>query len=251
MRLRRLVSLAAGAALVLSLGAAAPSGAASVPDDQPLPPYTISNPPLAPISTDGGTTTVRQGVLHHAAYDIEIPPRWNGELVMWAHGYAGQGTVLTVGTPGFGLREKLVGEGYAWAASSYYDNGYDVRAGVLGTHDLAGLFARLRSRPRRTYIAGVSMGGHIIGRSLEQYPFMYAGALPMCGELGDDRLFDFFLDYNLAAQDLAGDTRLPGPGRLPDERGAAHRARARPGHAAAGRPGHHHRPGQTASLHRR
>jgi hypothetical protein len=211
MRLRPLASLAAGLAMVLSLGAVASSAAAEVPDDQPLPPYTISNPPLAPLSPGGEPTTVRQGVYHHAAYDIEIPRRWNGELVMWAHGYRGQGTVLTVDTPDFGLREKLVGEGYAWAASSYYDNGYDVRAGVLGTHDLAGLFARTWHRPKRTYIAGVSMGGHVIGRSLEEYPFAYAGALPMCGVLGDDRLFDFFLDYNLVAQDLAGVRAYPPP----------------------------------------
>ena len=211
MRLRRFLAVAAAAATVLSLGAAAPSAAGSVPDDRPLPPYTISNPPLPPLSTAGGPTTVRQGVYHHAAYDIEVPPHWNGELVMWAHGYRGQDTVLTVDPPGFGLREKLIGEGYAWAASSYYDNGYDVRAGVTGTHDLAGLFGRLWRHPRRTYIAGVSMGGHVIGRSLEQYPFQYAGALPMCGVLGDDRLFDFFADYNLVAQDLAGVDAYPPP----------------------------------------
>jgi hypothetical protein len=209
MRRRRFAALAAGAAMVLSLGTATPSAAAPVPDDRPLPPYTISNPPLPPLSTGGEPTTVRQGVFHHAAYDIEVPAHWNGELVMWAHGYRGQDTVLTVDPPDFDLRRKLVGEGYAWAASSYADNGYDVRAGVVGTHDLAGLFARQWHRPKRTYIAGVSMGGHIIGRSLEQYPFEYSGALPMCGVLGDDRLFDFFLDYNVVAQDLSGVRAYP------------------------------------------
>jgi hypothetical protein len=211
MRLRRFMSLTAGAAIALSLGTAAPSGAASVPDDRPLPPYTISNPPLPPLTAGGEPTTVRQGVFHHAAYDIEIPPHWNGELVMWAHGYRGLGTVLTVDPPAFGLRQKLIGEGYAWAASSYADNGYDVRAGVVGTHDLADLFSRLEHRPRRTFIAGVSMGGQVIGRSLEQYPYRYSGALPMCGVLGDNRLFDFFLDYNLVAQDLAGVRAYPPP----------------------------------------
>lgn len=211
MRLRRLASLTAGLVLVLSPATAFSSAAASVPDDQPLPPYTISNPPLAPLSPGGEPTTVRQGVHHHAAYDIEIPRRWNGELVMWAHGFRGDGTVLTVDPPDFGLREKLVAEGYAWAASSYADNGYDVRSGVVETHDLTALFTRTWHRPRRTFIAGVSMGGHVIGRSLEEYPFQYAGALPMCGVLGDDRLFDYFLDYNLVAQDLAGVRAYPAP----------------------------------------
>jgi hypothetical protein len=211
MRLRRLASLVTAAAVALSLGTTPRAVAATIPDDQPLPPYTVSNPPLAPLTVDGRPTTVRQGVLHHAAYDIEVPPRWNGELVMWAHGYRGQSTTLTVDPPSFGLRQKLIAEGYAWAASSYADNGYDVRTGVVGTRDLADLFARAERRPRRTYIAGVSMGGHVIGRSIEQYPGFYAGALPMCGVLGDDRLFDFFLDYNLVAQDLAGVRAYPPP----------------------------------------
>ncbi|GAA4639753.1 alpha/beta hydrolase [Actinoallomurus vinaceus] len=211
MRLRRFACLVTGAAVALSLGTAPPAGATAVPDDQPLPPYTISNPALAPLTVGGRPTTVRQGVFHHAAYDIEVPPNWNGELVMWAHGYRGQTTTLTVDPPNFGLREKLVGEGYAWAASSYADNGYDVRTGVVGTRDLADLFGRLEHRPKRTYITGVSMGGHVIGRSIEQYPHFYSGALPMCGVLGDNRLFDFFLDYNLVAQDLAGVRAYPPP----------------------------------------
>ncbi|GAA0351647.1 hypothetical protein NE235_23325 [Actinoallomurus spadix] len=211
MRLRRLASLISVAAVAVSLGTAPPAGAATVPDDRPLPPYTISNPALPPLTVGGRTTTVRQGVFHHAAYDIEVPPNWNGELVMWAHGYRGASTTLTVDPPAFGLRQKLIGEGYAWAASSYADNDYDVRSGVVETRDLAGLFTRLQRRPRRTYLAGVSMGGHVIGRSIEQYPGLYSGALPMCGVLGDNRLFDFFLDYNLVAQDLAGVRAYPPP----------------------------------------
>jgi hypothetical protein len=218
--IRRLCCLAAAAALALGVVGAAPAssarplpgtGAGSVPGGQPLPGYTIDNPPLAPAVVHGVPARVLQGVHEHAAYDIEVPPRWNGELVLWAHGFRGNGTVLTVDAPAFGLRQKLLDEGYAWAASSYADNGYDVRAGVLNTADLALLFQRLVHPPRRTMIAGVSMGGHIIGRSLEQFPGLYAGALPMCGVLGDDALFDFFLDYNVVAQDLAGVRAYPIP----------------------------------------
>ncbi|MCP3788162.1 hypothetical protein NLX85_32865 [Micromonospora sp. A3M-1-15] len=208
--LRRL--LAAGAALTLTvgLGGAAPALAA---DDgsQPLPGYTISNPPLAPLVVDGATTTVRQGVHEHAGYVIETPARWNGDLVMWAHGYRGQGTVLSPEPPGYDLRQRLLAQGYAWASSSYDRNGYDIRSGVLGTRALADFFADTVKRPKRVYIAGVSMGGHIIGRSLEQYPGYYDGALPMCGVLGDHELFDFFLDYNLVAQALAGVPAYPTP----------------------------------------
>lgn len=210
MRIMRFRPLAVLSALVLSV--VVPVGAARadrVPGDQPLPGYTIDNPPLAPVQVHGKPSRVMQGVHRHAAYDIEVPPHWNGKLALWAHGYAGQGRVLKVEPPQYGLRQRLLDQGYAWAASSYYDNGYDVRAGVLSTRDVAELFAREVGRPKQRIIAGVSMGGHIIGRSLEQFPGYYNGALPMCGVLGDNELFDYFLDYNLVAQDLSGVREYP------------------------------------------
>jgi pimeloyl-ACP methyl ester carboxylesterase len=200
------------AAALVTVGAIAPVPAtAHVPTDQPLPNYTITNPPLAPVLIGGVATIVRQGVHGHAGYIIEVPPQWNGDLVMWAHGYRGNGLVLTVDPPGFGMRDKLLNQGYAWAASSYYDNGFDTRAGVLSTKDLADHFRSLVGMPHRVYIAGVSMGGYVVGRSIEQYPFFYDGALPMCGVLGDQTLLDFFLDYNLVAQAIAGIQTYPLP----------------------------------------
>jgi hypothetical protein len=209
---RRLLTLAAAASLVI--GALPSTASAKGPKDdggQPLPGYTVLNPPLTPLVVGGRSTTVYQGIFEHAAFDIEVPASWNGDLVMFAHGYHGQGTVLTVQPPPDGLREKLVGQGYAWAASSYYDNGYDVRAGVLSTHDLADHFGDVVRRPHRTYLIGESMGGHITGRSIEQYPHFYRGAMPMCGVLGDNELFDFFLDENVVAQDLADQPAFPPP----------------------------------------
>ncbi|MFD0205271.1 MULTISPECIES: hypothetical protein [Saccharothrix] len=199
-----------GLALVLVL-LAPPAAAATPPGDQPLPGYTINNPPLPPALVGGEPSRVLQGVHEHAAYTIEVPPRWNGRLAMWAHGYRGASTVLTVDPPGYGLRQKLLDQGFAWAASSYYANGYDVKAGVLGTHALAKHFHKLVGKPRDTFIAGVSMGGHVIGRSLEQFPGFYRGALPLCGVLGDHELFDFFLDYNLTAQAISGIRAWPAP----------------------------------------
>ena len=122
----RLLTLCAAISLLI-LGLATPATGSPKDDgSQPLPGYTVNNPPLAPTTGSGGPTTVYQGVFNHAAFDIEVPSKWNGNLVMYAHGYRGQDMVLTVDPPPFGLRQKLVDEGYAWAASSYYDNGYDV-----------------------------------------------------------------------------------------------------------------------------
>ena len=106
--------LAAGATFALTVGLAGAAPAAADPGDdgsQPLPGYTISNPPLAPLDVRGAPSTVRQGVHRHAGYIIEIPPAWNGELVMWAHGYRGQTTVLSPETPNYGLRQRLLEAG--------------------------------------------------------------------------------------------------------------------------------------------
>ncbi|MEV4499796.1 hypothetical protein AB0J84_29365 [Micromonospora arborensis] len=211
--LRRLLAATATLTLAVGLAGAAPASATGRDPSggQPLPGYTIENPPLAPLVVGGRSTTVRQGVHRHAGYIIEVPARWNGDLVLWAHGYRSQGTVLSPEPPGFGLRQRLLEQGYAWASSSYDRNGFDIRSGVLGTKDLSDHFGRTVRRPHHTYIAGVSMGGYVIGRSLEQYPGYYDGALPMCGVLGDQTLLDFYLDYNLVAQALAGVPAYPTP----------------------------------------
>jgi hypothetical protein len=175
----------------------------------PHPGYTIVPPALAPLTVGGAPSRLLTGELDGAGYAIEVPPHWNGRLVMWAHGFRGDGPLLTVDPPAFGLRQRFLDEGYAWAASSYDRNGYDVASGVRSTRELVARFGSLVGRPSRTYLAGVSMGGHVIGRSLEQYPGLYSGALPMCGVLGDHDLFDYFLDYQVSAQALAGIRSYP------------------------------------------
>ncbi len=206
-----LVLLVGGAPALAEPPQAVPGTGHRVPGDQPLPGHTVRNPPLAPEVVDGQPTRVLQGIHRHAAYIVEVPAKWNGRLAMWAHGYRGTGTVLTVDPPAYGLRTQMLRQGYAWAASSYYTNGYDVRAGVTSTRDLAEHFGRLVAKPEQVLIAGASMGGHVIGRSLEQYPGFYDGALPVCGVLGDHELFDFILDYQLTAQALAGIRAYPVP----------------------------------------
>ncbi|GAC1345312.1 MAG: alpha/beta hydrolase [Myxococcales bacterium] len=165
--------------------------------------YTITPPEKGFDPLPGVATQRYWGVSDGAAYRIEVPANWNGKLVLYAHGYRGTGFVLYVSNPP--LREYLARNGYAWAASSYSKNFYDVRQGVLDTHALSGVFqARTGQTPSSTYVTGHSMGGHITGALIEQYPDAYVGALPMCGVMGDVALFDYFLDYNLVAQTLAG-----------------------------------------------
>ncbi|MEK8105811.1 hypothetical protein NKG94_12940 [Micromonospora sp. M12] len=186
--LRRLLAATATLTLAVGLAGAAPASATDrdPTGGEPLPGYTIENPPLAPLVVGGTPTTVRQGVHRHAAYIIEVPARWNGDLVVWAHGYRGQGTVLSPEPPAFGLRERLLEQGTRGRRLVRPERLQHPLRGA-GHQDLADHFGRAVRRPQHTYLAGVSMGGYVIGRSLEQYPVTTTGAADV-RVLGDQTL---------------------------------------------------------------
>jgi pimeloyl-ACP methyl ester carboxylesterase len=173
-----------------------------VPQVAPPNPYFVDQAKL-PFQASPGTTTSRYwGVKDNAGYRIEVPQNWNGELVLYAHGFRGGGAELTITNPA--IRSYLIQQGFAWAASSYSRNGYDVKVGVEDSYALIEVFTGLVSKPNSVYMTGHSMGGHVTGVTIERYPNAFVGALPMCGVMGDVELFDFFLNYNLVAQSLAG-----------------------------------------------
>lgn len=136
------------------------------------------------------------GVLNGAAYRVEVPKNWNGKLVMYAHGYA-------------------------WVASSYSKNYYDVRVGVEDTNALALEFSKIAlansrtlAAPAKVFITGHSMGGHITAAAIEDeayatavHKLRYNGAVPMCGVVGDTELFDTFDAIEVSA--LAGIPNYP------------------------------------------
>src|SRR6266568_1875404 len=149
--------------------------------------------PFAPIASDG------------AAYRIEVPPQWNGTLVMYAHGFRGTGNVVWVDQPQ--LRQYFVDHGYAWAASSYAINGYDPGDGVVDTHDLLQAFPSITGlHARQAIMSGLSMGGEITVAEIEAYKGEFAGAMPYCGVLAGNNLFDYYLGANVTAAGLTGTT---------------------------------------------
>ena len=89
---------------------------------------------LLPFDPLAGAST-QWGVHAGAAYLIEVPDNWNGDLVLYAHGFRGVGPELTVDPPR--IRAHLIANGYAWASSSYRANGYVPGTGAHDTHRLA------------------------------------------------------------------------------------------------------------------
>ena len=166
------------------------------------PTYTLDRTKLPFDALAAAVSQRAWGVLHGAGWRAEVPEDWNGELVMWAHGFAGYGPELNVDNPPF--RAWLLANHFAWAASSYSQNGYVVEQGARDTFALAREFGRRYGKPVQTYMTGASMGGHITGYSIERYPNAYDGAMPVCGVLGDRELFDFFTDFHLVTQTVTG-----------------------------------------------
>ncbi len=139
-------------------------------------------------------------------YRVEIPDNWNGELALYAHGFVSnagaQGSALRVGNSP--IRQHLIEQGYAWAASSYRCNGYVPGQGLLDTMALTDLFTKFNGgrAPQRVYLTGTSMGGHVTVLGMHQFPTSFAGGLAMCP--AGPELFDFFAATGAAAEVITG-----------------------------------------------
>jgi len=181
------------------------AGAASQPTTASTPsgwatPRTL---PVTPVAADFKVQDPRFDALPGAraifgtydggGYQIEVPDNWNGSVVYFAHGFRGNGAELTVSPPP--LRQYLVSNGYAWAASSYSANGYRPGIAARDTLALRDVVAEKIGAPKRSYLYGQSMGGNVATVSLEQYPTAYDGALAECGALSGQGIVDYFFSW--------------------------------------------------------
>jgi hypothetical protein len=204
---KSLVRLVCGLLAGLLLVGAAPSVGAQVVAPVPTPTPAagrqtqfgvVRDPSFAPLTG----ASVDAGFYDGGAYRIEVPVRWNGALVIFAHGYRGEGPDIFVSDSP--IRQHLIEKGYAWAASSYRGNSYRPDWGVDDTLAVRDLFIQHHGPPRWTILHGQSMGGHILVASLEQHPDVYQAALSECGVMTGIGQFDFLAAYTAAADYLSG-----------------------------------------------
>ncbi len=149
--------------------------------------------------------TQRSGAL----YRICMPDLndWNGDLVIFAHGYVAPNEPLTIPDlelpGGLSISELVNKLGFAFATTSYSTNGLAVREGIEDLRDLIDIFTSVHGQPRYVYLVGGSEGGVITALAVEQYPQVFDGGLAACGPVGDFRwqinywgdfrvLFDYF-----------------------------------------------------------
>ncbi len=129
-----------------------------------------------------------------ALYRICLPSgQWNGDLVLWAHGYVAPNQPLAIPdsqlpTPAgdtFSISQLVTQFGYAFATSSYSVNGLAIPQGVADLADLMNIFTQTIGYPNRVFLIGGSEGGLVAALSIEKHPELYTGALAACGPVGD------------------------------------------------------------------
>jgi pimeloyl-ACP methyl ester carboxylesterase len=131
---------------------------------------------------------------------------WNGQLVVFAHGYVEATKPLdfyNLDLPdGTSLPALLEGLGFAFATTTYRQNGLAILEGVDDIRELIAAFQK-KHDALRTYITGASEGGLVAALLAERSPHLFSAGLATCGPIGDFRaqlnyfdnfriLFDYF-----------------------------------------------------------
>lgn len=122
-------------------------------------------------------------------YALYIPANWNGDAVYYAHGIRPPEPYAPISLDDqdnfFAVRDALGALGYAFAYSSFSENGLAVKDGAERTHQLRGLLAsELQTTPTRSYLTGYSLGALVALELGERFPAEYNGVLTMCGMVG-------------------------------------------------------------------
>ncbi len=165
----------------------------------------------APRAESDRAAISRSGVLGGASYLIEAPAKWEGGLVVFAHGIQrGPGPGAVTAPP---MAGHILGSGHAWIASGYRAREYQPHLFVEDTNALRELFLKEIGRPRWTIIYGQSMGGHIVVASLELHPGLYQGGLAECGLVDGIGIADYLTAYTAAAELISGVPLLDAPDR--------------------------------------
>jgi pimeloyl-ACP methyl ester carboxylesterase len=162
---------------------------------------------------------VYRGTLNGAAARIALPQAWNGDLVIYAHGYTMPGqTPAGLGETPWedSLRQIFLARGFAFAESDYRTQGWAVKEALEDLEQLRQHVGTAFGSVRRTYIVGHSMGGLLTLATLERHPTVYAGGLALCPAsapaltLFQDPLFDLLVAFDYYFPDVIarGDSTL-------------------------------------------
>ena len=126
-----------------------------------------------------------------AAYRICMPAVWNGDLMIYAHGYVSPTRPVGIpedqlDLPGVGRIDTIItNQGYAFATTGYSVNGLAVVPAQADLIDLVNIFEQKKGRADKVLLAGVSEGGLIAALLAERTPSVFDGVLALCGPYGN------------------------------------------------------------------
>ena len=160
---------------------------------------------LLALTTTATAQTVHTGQTEGGAFfAIIVPPNWNGDLVVWNHGY--QFSPIAPVNPSLDPIESDMGplaplqlaQGYAVAASSYQQNQWAVFTTRDDLEELIDAFEDNVAEPNNIILTGASLGGIVTADALERADIdNVVGAYPFCGALAGSRIWDGALDIRL------------------------------------------------------
>jgi pimeloyl-ACP methyl ester carboxylesterase len=119
-----------------------------------------------------------------ATYLIEVPPKWNGTLFLYSHGYVVPGKPNLAFDAGDPVTQGiLLSRGFALAGTSYAHAGWAIQEALLDQIAVLDIFKSSVGEPKLTIAWGHSLGGIITAGLVQQNPGVFDAALPMCGVL--------------------------------------------------------------------
>lgn len=184
----------------------------------PAPPEAAPVAQPCPDGVPAGAKCLRGTDSARAPYLIVVPARWNGVLVMHAHGGP------TLGEPKPARADAdikrwavVVKAGYAWAGSVFHQGGVAVRSAAEDTERLRRIFVEHVAAPRRTLLHGQSWGASVAVKTAQMFPGSpYDGLLLSSGVLaGGTRSYDFRLDLRVIYQTLCHNHPAPDEPQYP------------------------------------
>jgi pimeloyl-ACP methyl ester carboxylesterase len=135
-------------------------------------------------ATTKPTPTSLSGNIGSAQYEIDVPAAWNGDLLLFSHGYVAPGSSNGVqAAPTVDARTWLTSHGYAIAGSSYSSTGWAIEDAFRDQMSLLDFFDAHVGKPKRVIAWGVSLGGIITAGLVQLHPERFAAAMPLCGVL--------------------------------------------------------------------
>lgn len=192
----------------------------------PVPPAVGEAAPQAlpcPAGIPAGTRCLSGQDSAGAFYLIAVPARWNGTLVLHAHGGP------TLGAPKLQRSVQdlqrwaiVVKAGYAWAGSTFHQGGVAVHAAAEDTERLRSIFVQHVAKPKFTILHGQSWGASVAAVEASMYTKgkPYDAVLLTSGVLGGgSKAYDFRLDLRVIYQALCHNHPRPDEAQYPLWRG--------------------------------